>query len=130
MISNGETVCLIPDPLEPVQSRVSVVEDHRVTPPWQIYLLLALRERSDGQVRRSRSLHRLECRTKLAAAAVDQDQVRQGLPLADPPLKVASNDFLHHGVVIRQPLRCRPDTEPPVFVAVSPAVTQPDGTAY
>jgi hypothetical protein len=108
---------------------VGSVEDYRVAPSRQEHLLATLRKCRCGQVRCPRPFHGLNRGPELSLPSVDQDKVGKRFSIADSPLKVATHDLLHHGVVVGLAVRCLADAEPPVFGAVSSSIPQPDGTA-
>src|SRR5206468_4035941 len=78
-------------------------EDDRVSPALQIDLLLALRDRGDGQIAQTDLIERRDGRGELALAAVDQDEIgKPGALLVEPP--IAPPDDLGDALEVVRPL--------------------------
>ena len=101
MVRDRESMSLVPDLLERVERRRRRVEHERVEAFADVDFLLLLREGDDGEVVEAELLQDLQPHVELAAAAVDQDQVRQRRPLLQRPREPPRENLGERGKVVR-----------------------------
>src|SRR5881394_64605 len=97
VVGDREAVRLIPDLLERVERGRRRVEHQGVEALADVDLLLLLGERDHGEVIEAEVLKHLEPDVELAAAAVDEDEVRQGRPLLQRPREPPREDLAERG---------------------------------
>ena len=101
MVRDREAVRLVADLLERVECGRRRVEHKRLEALADVDLLLLFGQRDDREVVEAEVLEHLEPHIELAAAAVDQDQIRQGRPLLQRPREPPREDFAERGEVVR-----------------------------
>ncbi len=101
--ADGEAVGLVPDPLDELEHRRGARERHRQAPPPDEEQFLALGEAGHRLIAQAQLLEGLDRGAQLALAPVDEDEVRQILPLLQETLVPPAHDLAHGSEVVRGP---------------------------
>src|SRR5690606_21596480 len=114
---------LVADALEQLQPRIRPAQPQRLGEPGDVHLLLALGERDHRHLLHAEPRERRERGVELAAAAVDQDQVRKLARLLELSPVAALDRLLDRAEIVGagQP----PQIEAPV-VTLAQAPLAPD----
>src|SRR5690606_22202735 len=120
-----EPVRLVAGSLQQPQCRTRAWQAQRRRAADKVDLLLALRQGTQGDAARARSLDRRGRRAELPLAAVDHRQVREWQPFFDPAPEVPTHDLRHRPEVVVPPIA--PDLEAAVLRLLRFAVLEDDG---
>ena len=119
---------LIPQCLKDFQRRTVTIQNNRLTPSGNVYLLVLLRQSHNGERRTVDRNQGIQRKMKLSLAAVDHQQIRKRTLLLQKTGKIAFDDLVHHCKVVLSLHRL--DAETAVVGFVRPPVTRTDQTRH